>query len=947
MKKIGFLLWITLFFSALIAQQLVYIPLNSDREIDRYRQEKKLKINYLCDHFILGTIEDDVKFDFQLIDKEAWNPKFEYRLIGIATATEQEATAHWKGSGNVIFQNAHCVIVKSAAHEMFEYEKSNFRGVVALSDREVVETKPFAFETTKEIRNDNQIEILIASINQDSLQSYVQHLQDYGTRRYNTQQSVQAQNWIQQHFERYGYETELQQVSNYISKNVIAIKTGSKYPDEYVVCGAHYDSYTFAQSNNEPGADDNATGTAGMMEIARVLSEHTFDRSIIICAFTAEEIGLYGSSAYASRCAQEGKNILGYFNIDMSGYLQEGSEMHTCVIHPISASDLYHFYETTCMMYVPELTVQEGSLSGGDSDHTSFNQNGFMGIYPFEDCDNYSPHIHSTNDLIGPSVNNFLQVKTFTKACMANVLRMANLRSTPNHLMATVNENQVSLQWDAMQEEISEYRVYRNNEQIAIVDLNTTTYEDNEVENNVYYTYYITCVFAEDGIESDPSNLVTVYPMSPIIVPFNENWDQLATLPPYWSLEQESGSLQWEVSEDGTPMPHSSPNHLRLYSSTNNVCKLVSPQFDFSQTSDVVLSFWHSQKEWYGDQDRLKIYYKNALANEWILLESYNDNIAAWTQHEIALPNLSGEYFIAFEGITSYGYGVQIDDIEVRGNVTPSETGTLSGNITMMTANGAIAAMGAHVNIYNSNEQLLASEVVQYDGNYSMDVDFPIGVYVLTVGYDNGCLLTNDVTIVVGENEWNYLMECPELTVNPESLFFDVEDENETTKTLTLTNSGYGTALLNAAISYENPEDQWLSISYNDTIIGHESMGLMDVMVDLSTISKNIVKEATITIYEQVSQQTLIVPITLEVYLNVADMVIPFSVYPNPAKKFVTIEGDVSSMTIFNSVGQIMHQINHCSTSTTISTEGFPSGIYLFEIRTTDGNKKTVKVVIR
>ncbi|MDR2926894.1 MAG: M20/M25/M40 family metallo-hydrolase [Cytophagaceae bacterium] len=304
----------------------------------------------------------------------------------------------------------------------------SFENICADNPTKKSEEPLFATEVKSQPSIDTVITKLVSQINIDTLEYYIRHLENYGTRYYSTAQCVDAQNWIKAHFDKYGYQTELQDVRDYPSHNVIAFKAGSTEPDKYVVCGAHYDSVNSDDANpheNEsPGADDNATGIAGIMEIARILSEMEFDKSIIICAFTAEEIGLHGSADYALRCKDQAMNILGYFNIDMSGYLApELEEYRTRVIFPESARKLYNYYKTATSMYVPELHVLEGFLIWGDSDHTSFNQNGYQGIFPFEYEE--SPYIHTKEDVTGKSVNDFRQVQLFTQACLASVVSMA------------------------------------------------------------------------------------------------------------------------------------------------------------------------------------------------------------------------------------------------------------------------------------------------------------------------------------------------------------------------------------------------------------------------------------------------------------------------------------------------------------------------------------------
>lgn len=277
-----------------------------------------------------------------------------------------------------------------------------------------------------EVDTFDQIYNLIDEIDTVQILETIQHLQDYGTRVYHTPQAVQAQNWIAEKFQSYGLSVEIQDfptTNGESSDNVIATLTGKLYPDEFVVIGGHYDSYAFWGS--APGADDNASGTAGVIEAARVLSQYEFDRTIIFCAFGAEEIGLVGSDAYVRLCKLQGMNILGYYNLDMIAYVKPGEEPQTDIIAPATAQDLVDFYMDVAAIYLPDFQVNIGNLTGGDSDHTSFNRYGYMGIFPFEDDQNYSPFIHTPSDVIGQSVNSMKLARNLVAASLASTVSMA------------------------------------------------------------------------------------------------------------------------------------------------------------------------------------------------------------------------------------------------------------------------------------------------------------------------------------------------------------------------------------------------------------------------------------------------------------------------------------------------------------------------------------------
>lgn len=287
-----------------------------------------------------------------------------------------------------------------------------------------------------------QIRTLMNKVSTDTLEALIQHLQDYPTRQWNSQTVYEVQDWIYQTYLDLGYDSVyLHDYPVYYhdslfdsSDNVIAIKKGTRYPDEYVVCGAHYDSYNKNPGDPDsllaPGADDNASGTAGIMETARLLAPCTFERSVIFCHFGSEEIGLIGSAAYAKDCAEQLMDIVGYFNLDMIGYLEEGSDIHVNLLYRTRDSIIADYVFNFCDVYYPEMRVWQSWLPGGsDSDYSSFNRNGYASIQPFENTHHSSPFIHTPNDILGVSVNSMEQVKRFTELNLGLVTTLAGLVS--------------------------------------------------------------------------------------------------------------------------------------------------------------------------------------------------------------------------------------------------------------------------------------------------------------------------------------------------------------------------------------------------------------------------------------------------------------------------------------------------------------------------------------
>ncbi len=118
-------------------------------------------------------------------------------------------------------------------------------------------------------------------------------------------------------------------------KNIILDLPGSVTPQETILLTAHLDST--GGSNNAPGADDNASGAAALLETARLLQHRNFQRSIRLIWFTGEEQGLQGSKAYVNSADLTG--IVGDINLDMFSYDGDGDRCFELHVGTLPASD--------------------------------------------------------------------------------------------------------------------------------------------------------------------------------------------------------------------------------------------------------------------------------------------------------------------------------------------------------------------------------------------------------------------------------------------------------------------------------------------------------------------------------------------------------------------------------------------------------------------------------
>lgn len=521
MKKTITLLALLLIAAIGFAQSFVMINTDNQQETENLFNNKNLKIHYFNDNFVLATatIVDE---SMNVLDNNAFANTDAYYIVYCGKENQENYISTTKNA-RVLFKNDNIVIFDKAV------EPYKNDGMIAVFNKEAkmaVAHRDFPVITVE----NPIIREMMNQVSMDSLEATVQHLQDYQNRMWNSQNAFDASDWIAARMAALGLEVEQQPFyastwtgSGQAAPNVIGIQRGTLYPDVYVVCGSHFDSFSYEAmygGGTCPGADDNATGVASVLESARIMTQYEFEYSIVYCAFGCEEMGLYGSEAYASRCQQEGMEILGYFNNDMNGYLY-GDVIHIDCIYPNSVAPIGDYYMNVGSVYFPELPIRHVNFSEGDSDHTSFNNHGYMGIYPFEDYQHYSPNIHTPNDLIGPSVTSFEMSQQYCRmniGCLSEIANPVGSQVYCNPVNDFAVEypyvaddySTLRLSWtepsDGSTGTLVRFDVYRDNDMVV----ETTEYEFiDEITENVDVDYYVMAVYS-DGCWS-ASETITVH----------------------------------------------------------------------------------------------------------------------------------------------------------------------------------------------------------------------------------------------------------------------------------------------------------------------------------------------------------------------------------------------------------------------------------------------------
>ena len=276
---------------------------------------------------------------------------------------------------------------------------------------------------------DPYIQETVDKLSYDSLYLKLQQFENLGIKEIGTQNLDNTKDWIINFYQQNGY-SDIQFDSfnlgqNQVS-NIIVTKTGTVYPNTYLIVDGHYDTY------NGPGVNDNGTGTAIVMEVASILKDIETAYSIKFIHFTAEEISLVGSSHYVENVVlPEEMGIKLVFNIDeVGGVAGETNNTITCERDewPPTGNNAASAAFTDTLASLTEMysdLFTQISYAYG-SDYVPFMENGYVvtGLYET----NESPFPHSIND----SLSNIDPEYVFeiTKASLAATLYFSNYINT-------------------------------------------------------------------------------------------------------------------------------------------------------------------------------------------------------------------------------------------------------------------------------------------------------------------------------------------------------------------------------------------------------------------------------------------------------------------------------------------------------------------------------------
>ena len=371
-------------------------------------------------------------------------------------------------------------------------------------------------------QTDTRLYDIIENISSDSIEADIRKLAGFGTR--NTFSATlsdtggigAARRWIKSEFEHISnncdncldvfYQKDF--VTTKDGKriphdawvvNVVAIQKGIKYPNRYIIMSGDIDSRasnTMDFKTDAPGANDNASGMAGTMEAARVLSQYEFESSIIYVGLSGEEQGLFGGKGLAEYAKKKEWDIIGVFNNDMIGNIEgvDGvidNRSFRIFSEPVPANEteqarksrrfyggevdgisrqLARYVHKTTETYMPEMNpmmIYRLDRFGRGGHHRPFNDLGFAGIRIMEAHENYNRQhqdIRTENGIEYGDVVEGVNFDYAKKLTAVNAINMASLAWAPpapkNVEIGGIVEPSTKLKWDKVEGDIAGYKIY-------------------------------------------------------------------------------------------------------------------------------------------------------------------------------------------------------------------------------------------------------------------------------------------------------------------------------------------------------------------------------------------------------------------------------------------------------------------------------------------------------
>jgi leucyl aminopeptidase len=283
---------------------------------------------------------------------------------------------------------------------------------------------------TYTLDNATTVNTLMGTLLETNIRSTITSLSSYTTRYYTSQTGVDAANWLRTKWAGYvGTRTdvtvELFRHASWAQPSVIFTIRGTTLPSEVVVVGGHLDSIN-QSGTTAPGADDDASGIATFTEVIRAAMARNYrpQRTVKFIAYAAEEVGLRGSKEIAAWHKNNGINVVGVLQLDMTNY--KGSASYDVAIITDNTSSAQNTFVRNLITTYVKIPQTNSTCGYGCSDHAAWTAQGYAASIPFESTVSASnPYIHTSSDTISRSGGTANHALKFARIAAAYVAELA------------------------------------------------------------------------------------------------------------------------------------------------------------------------------------------------------------------------------------------------------------------------------------------------------------------------------------------------------------------------------------------------------------------------------------------------------------------------------------------------------------------------------------------
>jgi len=389
-------------------------------------------------------------------------------------------------------------------------------------------------------------------------------------------------------------------------------------------------------------------------------------------------------------------------------------------------------------------------------------------------------------------------------------------------------------------------------------------------------------------------------------LPFYEGFETETAVPFCWSQENVGGPSWMVGSGNGASNPPTayagnSNVYFKSDASFNNglTTRLITPQLNMSEIDTAVLSFYYTNPKRtfiiFNWQDELKIKYKAAFEDEWTELQSFNSDVGSWTEVSIPLPELSGSYYIAFEGISNSGYGISMDEITINGS-------QLEGFVITASAEGN--------GVINPSGEVF----VPLDGSQQFDVEADFGHHI-------SALIVDDEAIEEAADETQFVFA------------FEAVNEAHTIRAYFMPNA------YDVSVNIM-PEDAG-SVSISGELLHGELIELTATSNESYVFSHWVAGNDSIGVenpfvFELISDTLFEAHYRLITGLN-NNFSESVQFYPNPTKDNITIELPADALLrIFDLQGRLQHEAALTAGKHIINLSGLNQSAYIIKLQFDD-----------